>query len=450
MSKSIGSKTSLSQILIFTLPSMAMLFITSLYTLVDGIFVSRYISEVAMSAVNVFYPIIGFIQGITFMFATGGSAVIAKYLGQGENQKAKSTATFVITFATAVCILLTLIFYFTLPYILPLIGGSVSEELYNYALQYGYIYLIGAPFLAIQSIVANYLIINNKAKYAFMLSIISAVINILFDFVFLQYTDLGIIGPAIATISSIIIAAVVGGLIFILSKKNDIRFSKFSFNLKEISFVMFNGSSEMVTSIAVTISSILFNVIIGRQAGNDGIAAISIILYSQFLLTSLMIGFTIGVSQLISFQYGAQNKIALNKIVKNSLIIVGIINVLMTVVCYFTMPYIALIFTEPNSGVYNLLIENYHLIVYAFLFCGFSIFISGLFTAFNNGKISAILSFCRSLLFLVSSILLMSYLFGVQGTFASITVAEIVSVILAFSLLFAYRNYFKIKKRKKF
>ncbi|MGL4949358.1 MAG: MATE family efflux transporter [Anaeroplasmataceae bacterium] len=439
-----SNKYNYKSVLLFALPAILVSLITALYIVVDGVFASRFLGTDALSSINIAYPLYGVIIGISIMFAAGGSAIVGKSYGEGDITTArKSFSMFVVTGLILCGIICALFIAFCEP-ILRLLGSN--DYLLPNAKKYATYLLIFAPFASFQIGMAYYLILNGKNKLSLFLTILGGIINLILDFIFLKYTNLGIISCSVATGIGIIIPSFIGLSYFMFSKKLDIKFSKFKFNFKRIWACMVNGSSEMVTHLSNSIIIVFFNYIMLKFSNEDGVAAITIILYVQFLINSIIQGYSVGVSQMFSFNYGAKNKKNIRKLFKISIVYVGVFSVIIFLASYYLVPQLALIFTTKDTNVYSLVKLASLFIVPSFLFSGFSIFISSLFTSFSNGKISAILSLFRSLVFYIIALSILPIFFEEKGAFSSITFAEVCSFALSMFVLIKYCHYIKKDK----
>jgi len=313
MSQSISQKFTPISLLKFALPSMVMMMFMSCYTIVDGIFISRYLGSEALSAANIVYPVFNLLLAVGIMFATGGSAVVSKKLGEGKKEEAMEDFSFLTAVGVALSVLLmiaTLLFHNQISLFL----GS-SERILDYCNAYLIYLVLFAPACMLQSLYQSFFVTAGKPRLGLVLTVIAGLANAFFDYFFLAVCGMEIEGAAIATGIGQMIPAVVGTVYFFFFK-GELHFVPFHFHGATLKQSCFNGSSEMVSNLANAIITYLFNIILMRIAGENGVAAITIILYAQFLFNSLYLGFSIGVAPVIGFQYGAKNRDQLKSLYK--------------------------------------------------------------------------------------------------------------------------------------
>ena len=408
MSQSISQKFTPISLLKFALPSMVMMMFMSCYTIVDGIFISRYLGSEALSAANIVYPVFNLLLAVGIMFATGGSAVVSKKLGEGKKEEAMEDFSFLTAVGVALSVLLmiaTLLFHNQISLFL----GS-SECILDYCNAYLIYLVLFAPACMLQSLYQSFFVTAGKPRLGLVLTVIAGLANAFFDYFFLAVCGMEIEGAAIATGIGQMIPAVVGTVYFFFFK-GELHFVPFHFHGATLKQSCFNGSSEMVSNLANAIITYLFNIILMRIAGENGVAAITIILYAQFLFNSLYLGFSIGIAPVIGFQYGAKNRDQLKSLYK-----------------------ICNCFVMASEGL--------RIFALSFLFSGFNIFSSSLFTALSDGKTSAIISFGRTCVFIILSLMILPNILGLTGVWLAIPVAEFLAVFVSV--------YYQWTKRKKY
>lgn len=423
----------------FATPSMLMMLVTSLYSIVDSIFVSRYVGTNALSAINIVYPVINVILAVAIMLASGGSAVIAKELGEGKQLLARQhlTLIFAVGMMLSVAIMVVGIVFIN-PILLTL---GANKVLYDYCYDYLLIMLLFTPVNMLQLLLQNFFVTAGRPALGMASSLVGGIINVVLDFTFIAVLDMGIAGAALGTGIGYIFPCLVG-IIFFIKGEHSLRLTKPIADFKMLLKSCSNGSSEMVTNLAIGLSTFLYNIVMLRLAGEDGVAAMTIVLYAQFLLGALGIGFSMGVAPVISYNYGAKNEKRLKSVFKICFIFIAILSVTAFVAAMLLASPIALIFTPKTTAVYGLSVTGMHLFAYSFLFAGFNIMASALFTALSNGKISAIISFMRTLVCTVISIVVFSALFGINGVWLATLAAEVMSICVSI--------YFVLKYRKKY
>lgn len=425
----------------FTLPSVIMMVFNSFYTMVDGGFVSNMVGTTALSAVNISYPLISLVFAIGIMLASGGSAVVAKQMGEGQQLKAKQSYTFIVTCGVVVGIIIAAIGLLFTKEISLLLGAN--EAIYEYCYDYILYISIFIPFAILQVLFQFFFVTAGKPNLGLILTILGGVANIFLDYLFMGPMNLGIKGAAIATGIGFTIPAVIGLIWFAKKEDRLLCFTKPKFDGKVLLKTCTNGSSEMVSNLAVAVTTFLFNKLMMRYVGEDGVAALTIVLYAQFLFTAVFLGYTSGIAPLFSYNYGAQNEKRLKKLFKLSIIFVTICSIGAYAFSLLLAKPVVALFSEPNSTVYNLAIHGMGLFGISFLIMGFNIFASGLFTSFSNGLISAILSFLRTFVFIILAIMILPKFLDVNGIWLSIPVAEIVALFVSVIFMLKYKKVYQ-------
>ncbi|MBF0713394.1 MATE family efflux transporter [Gemella sp. GH3] len=411
----------------------------ALYTIVDGVFVSRLIGTDALGATNIVMPVISVMLALGLMLATGGSAIVAFQLGEGKDDSARQN----FSMLTAVTLLISLIFvilgiFFTKDIVILL--GASEAQIYH-AIKYLKVFLLLAPILFLQVLFSIFLATASKPNIALISTIIAGFTNVILDYYFIVNLNMGIAGAAYATIIGYSIPALIGFLFFFLNKKG-LFFVKPIFIKKVLYQASFNGSSEMLTNIANAISTFLFNMMFMKFFADNGVASIAIIMYFQFVLSAIFFGYSLGVAPIISFKYGSRDKKQLKYIINSSLKFVIISGIVIYFIAISSISYVLQVFTEKGSEVYNITISGFYIFALAFILEGVSIFVSAMFTAFSNGRVSLIISFFRSLIFLVLSIILLPTLFGEIGIWLALPTAEFFAIIVSL--------YFYTTNKKKY
>lgn len=435
MSTSINQNFTTWRLLKFALPSIIMMVFMSLYTIIDGIFVSRYAGSNALSSLNVVYPVINIVIAVGTMIATGGNAIISQYLGQGKKKEARECLSQFVVIGLIISIISVIITFYFLTPICFLLGAN--ETLLADCEMYLKITMAFAPACMLQVLFQSYLVTAERPNLGLLLTIIASVANAVLDYVFIAICHMGIGGAALATGIGQMLPAIAGLIFFFVSKK-ELHFSRFSLRPKEILDACYNGSSEMIGQLSNALITFLFNIILMRMIGSHGVAAITILLYGQFLFNAFNMGFSIGISPVIGFQYGAGNKEQLRKIYWVSMIFVAVSSVFITIVSVILSEPIVKVFTDDRKT-FELAVSGFGIFALNFLFSGINIISSGFFTSLSNGKISAIISFSRTLVFIVLSLLTLPRIFGVNGVWIAVPVAECITLVLCIAM---HRKYF--------
>lgn len=440
MSIGLDKKISLKSMLAFTLPTMSTMVFLSLYTIVDGVFISRYVGANALSATNIVYPVINLVLGTSIMMATGGSAIVAMLLGEKKEQKARSIFTSLTIVVFFIGILISIFGNLFIKNIIYLAGST--EELYSDCYDYLSFTLYFVPVAILKTYFDYFLVTAGRPGLGLFSGIIGGVINMLLDYIFMVPLKLGVKGAALATQMGMVIPVLIALSYFTYfsRKKGVLYFEKPKFQFDTIIKACTNGSSEMVTQISTGITTYLFNIKMLKYIGVDGVGAITIVLYAQFLLTSIILGFSSGTAPLISYNYGKEEKENLKKLVKYGYFIIVVFCLFVFALSEVIAPIITVIFTDKTSTLYSITVVGFRIFAISFLFDGINIFSSALFTAFANGKISALISFMRSFGFFVPIILILPFFLGVVGIWLVVPISEIGTIFIS---AYCYKTFQK-------
>ncbi len=430
----------LSQILKLVTPTIFMMCFLSLYTMVDGTFVSKFVNTNALSAINIAFPYVNFMLGISIMLSMGGCALVMKKLGEGKEDEAKKDFSLIIAFAFIFSILLSIVSLIFIDELLNLL--QAKGTLYEYAKDYLFYMIIFATPNILKSIVEQFLIATNKSTTALILTLFGGILNIVLDYVFIVIFGWGIKGSAIATGLGYAIPTIIG-LSFFIKKSNILHFTLPSKDFKVILNSCYNGSSEMVTQLSSGIVTFLFNVAMLKYIGEDGVASITIVLYIQFLVTAVFLGYSMGISPKISYFYGNKDENMTKDIIYFSLKFIAIVSIIIYVFILLFSPILVSFFTKKGTEVFNITINGLKLFSFSFLIVGFNIFTSAMFTAFSNGKISAIISFLKTLVFESGFIILLPLIIGATGIWFAVPIAELFAILICFYFFKKYKNIYK-------
>lgn len=429
MDNSLDKNISTGFLLKFALPSIIIMVFSSIYSIIDGIFVSNLIGTDALSAVNIIMPVITFTIAIGTMMSTGGNAIIAKKMGEKNSAEARSDFSLIIVIAISMSIVFCIIaFIFNKP-LLGFLGAN--DAIYKYCYEYLIPTLIFLPFTLFAILFQTFFITAGKAHLGLIFSVVGGVSNIFLDYLLIKVMNIGIAGAAIATGIGYSIPGILGLLYFILQRKGSLYLVKPKFNFDTIKNTCINGSSEMVSTLSAGIVTLLLNNILMKMAGSDGVASITVILYVQMLLSAIYMGYSIGTAPLISFNYGKGDDIRLKRIYSISLKSISIFSIAVFIFGLTQTNVLVSLFVNEGTEVYNLASSGFKLFSFSFLFMGINIFASSLFTAFSNGKVSAILSFLRTLVFVVVLLLVLPTIIGVTGVWIAIPLAELLALIVS-------------------
>ncbi len=430
----------LGNILKFAVPTIAMSVFMSFYTMVDGLFVSNLIGTSALSAINLTAPVIQVVTAISTMLATGGSAVIMKKMGEQKPKEAKEDFTFLILVNVVVGLVMTMLGYSLMETIFGSMG--LSPDVVNYCTSYLSRYLVFTIPILLMNNFTLYMIASEKAALSLVCSVSGGVLNIVLDYVFIGLLNMGISGAAIATGLGYSVTAGVGLFVF-SRKKSLLHFTKPAFRFKVLASAATNGCSEMATALVTGIITMMFNWTMLHYIGEDGVAAVTIIMYVLMFASSLYTGYSYGVAPMLSYCYGEKNHEKLKKLVSTSLKVIGVIS-LVTVAASFaaTKPLVS-IFARPDNPVYGLAVTGNRICTLALFFIGFNIFASGMFTALSNGIVSAILAFSRSFVFMLITMLILPAILGVNGIWLATPAAELMALALSAFMFVRYRKRYQ-------
>ncbi len=427
----------LKNILKFAIPTIAMTVFMSFYTMVDGLFVSNLIGTNALSAINLTAPLIQLVTAISTMLATGGSAVIMKKMGEQKREEAKEDFTFLILVNVAVGFIMCGLGYLVMDTIFA--AMNLSSDVAGYCVEYLSRYLLFTVPILLMNNFTLYMIASEKATLSFICSVAGGVSNMVLDYVFIAVFKMGISGAAIATGLGYSVTALVGLLVF-SQKKNLLHFKKPVFRFRVLANAATNGCSEMATALVTGIITMMFNWTMLHYIGENGVAAVTIIMYVLMFASSLYTGYSYGVAPMISYYYGEKNYGKLKKLIAVSLKVITSISVLTVAASFILTKPLVSVFARPENPVYELAVTGNRICTIALFFIGFNIFASGMFTALSNGVISAVLAFSRSFVFMLITMLVLPAILGVNGIWMATPVAELMALILSMAMFFKHRK----------
>lgn len=427
-----------SKLLRFTLPSIVMMVFTSIYGVVDGFFVSNYVGKTPFAAVNFIYPFIMILGAVGFMFGTGGSALISKSFGEGNNEKANRLfSLFVYTSFICGIVIAALGIAFIRP-VASLLGAE-GEMLENCVI-YGRIILAAMPAFMLQNEFQAFFVTAEKPQLGLVVTVIAGVANMFLDWLFMAIFNWGLAGAAIATAISQIIGGIVPLVYFFTVKNSSLRLGKTKLDGGALLKACTNGSSELMSNISMSLVSMVYNAQLLKYAGEDGVSAYGVIMYVNMIFLAVFIGYSIGTAPVISYHFGAQNKDELKSLFKRSLVIISVFSVLMFLAAKFLARPLSLIFVSYDEVLLDMTMHGFSIYCFAFLFAGFSIFGSSFFTALNDGLTSALISFLRTLVFQIAAVLILPLIWELDGIWYSCIVAEVMAVVTTTFFVFLKKN----------
>ncbi|MCI8589832.1 MAG: MATE family efflux transporter [Clostridiales bacterium] len=413
----------------YAFPTIIMMVFMSMYTIVDGIFVSKFVSTDALAALNIVFPIINVIMAIGIMIGTGGSAIIARKMGEGSQSEAKQDFTLLVILGVVLGSLLTITGLLFLEPILRFLG--TNEATYDFGRQYAGIMLLFAIPSILQMLFQMFFVTAGKPTLGLTVTILAGCANMLFDYLFIALFHLGIAGAAIATGIGYLIPSLFGIIWFSLYRKGTLCFVCPAKNKGVILHTFLNGSSEMVTNLSAAIITYLFNIMMMRYLGENGVAAITIVLYIEFFLSAVYVGFSSGIAPILSYNYGEGNILRLKRLFRISILFIILCQALSFLISIrFAKPLVGLF--APTAGeVFALAVHGFYIYAACYLFRGINIFASSLFTALSDGATSAALSLMRTFVFILPGLLLLPHIIKADGIWLAVPLAELLSVILS-------------------
>ena len=426
------------KLLRFVLPSIVMMVFTSIYGVVDGLFVSNFAGKTPFAAINLIMPFVMVLGGIGFMIGTGGTALVSKVLGEGEPEKAKRYFTMMILFTLLVGAVLA-VFGVTMMEKVARFLGATDEMLHDCVL-YGRIVISFTAAFMLQNVFQSFLIAAEKPKLGLIATVAAGVTNMALDALFIAGFHWGVAGAAIATGLSQCVGGLFPLIYFLRPNSSKLRLVRTKLELRPILNACGNGSSELMSNISSSIVSMIYNFQLLKYIGEDGISAYGVLMYVQFVFIAIDIGYSIGCAPIVGFHFGAQNHTELKNMLGKSVKLMCGAGVVMAVLAQVLAAPLARLFVGYDEGLYTLTCHAFRLFSFAFLFAGFNIFASSFFTALNNGLISAVISFLRTLVLQTSSVILLPLIFGVDGIWYAITAAEIFATTISVIFLFAKRK----------
>lgn len=429
------------KLLRFTLSPIIMMVFTSIYGVVDGFFVSNFVGKIPFAAINLIMPFLMIIGGMGFMVGTGGSALVAKTLGEGDNKKANEYFTMMIKFTVILGIILSIagiIFIKPISYML-----GADEDMIEDCVIYGRIILAFNTAFMLQNVFQSFLVAAEKPKLGLWATVAAGVTNMVLDALFIAVFDFGVAGAALATG----ISQAVGGILPLIyfAKPNDslLKLTSINLKIKPILNACANGSSELMSNISSSLVSMLYNFQLMRFAGKNGVATYGVLMYVQFIFIAIFIGYAVGSAPIISYHYGAKNHSELKNMLSRSTILMSFSGIILMLAAKALAGPLAQIFVGYDAELFEMTKNAFGLFAFSFILSGMNIFASSFFTALNNGAVSAAISFMRTLIFQTLSVILLPIFFDINGIWFSNTAAEIFAFIISFVFIIANRKKYK-------
>ncbi|MDO5346762.1 MAG: MATE family efflux transporter [Lachnospiraceae bacterium] len=416
------------RLLQFTFPSMIMMVFTSLYSVVDGFFVSNFVGKTPFAAVNFIMPVLMILGSIGFMFGSGGSALVSKTMGEGDMDRARRLFSLFV-YSTVVCgVVISVISFIFIRPLAALMGAE--GDMLNNCVTYARILLPSLPFFMLQFEFQSFFITAEKPQLGLVVTVVCGLANMVLDALFMAVFSWGLVGAAAATAISQMLGGAIPILYFSKSSSGVLRLTKTGLDGKALIKACTNGSSELMSNISMSIVSILYNFQLMKYAGENGIAAYGVLMYINLFFLAIFIGYSTGVAPIVSYHYGAENHSELKGLLKKSYMIIGVFAVAMFGLAELLAKPLAGIFVGYDKELMEMTTRAFMIYSFSFLFSGIAIYGSSFFTALNDGLTSALISFLRSLLFQVAAVMILPMIFGIDGIWFSVVAAELVAAVM--------------------
>ena len=440
MSIQLSNHFTYKKLLRLTLPSVVMMIFTSIYGVVDGFFVSNFVGKTPFAAVNFIMPFLMILGSVGFMFGTGGSALIAKTMGEGDREKANRLFSLIVYVSAACGIVIAALGLVFIRPVAALLGAK--DTMLDDCVTYGRIILLALPAYILQYEFQSFFVTAEKPQLGLAVTVAAGVTNIVLDALLVAVFPLGLSGAAAATAISQCVGGLVPLIYFGRPNSGLLRLGRAKYDGKALLKTCTNGSSELMSNISMSVVSMLYNVQLMKYAGEDGVAAYGVLMYVNMVFLAAFIGYSVGTAPVIGYHYGAGNHEELKSLLKKSLALIGIASVVMLLAAELLAKPLAVVFVGYDEGLLALTLRGFVIYSFSFLFAGIAVFGSSFFTALNNGLVSALISFLRTLVFQVAAVLIFPLIWEIDGIWISIVAAELMAAIVT--------SLFLAGKRKKY
>lgn len=427
-----------SRLFRFVLPSIVMMVFTSIYGVVDGLFVSNFAGKTAFASINLIMPFLIILGAMGFMLGTGGTALVSRVLGEGDKERANEYFSMITLFGILLGVILTVVGVLAMRPMAILLGAT--EAMVDDCVLYGRIVVCFLTSFMLQNMFQSFLIAAERPKFGLLITLAAGVTNMVLDALFVGVFRWGIAGAAIATGISQTVGGVVPLMYFLFSKSSPLRLRWTKFEAQPLLRSCANGSSELMSNISGSLIGLLYNAQLMRFLGEDGVATYGVLMYVQFIFVAIDIGYSIGCAPIISYHYGARNHPELRNLLTKGLKVMGILGIVMTIAAILLSGTLANIFVGYDATLCELTRHAFHLFSFAFLLAGFNIFLSSFFTALNNGGVSAAISFLRTLVFQAASVILLPMALDVDGLWWAASAAEALAFVVSIGFLLAMKG----------
>ena len=422
----------------FVLPSIVMMIFTSIYTVVDGLFVSNYVGKTAFAAINLCMPLLMGVSALGFMIGTGGSAIVARTLGEGHKEKANASFSLLVYVMIIGGLILSLVCFLVLPSVCRAYGAQ--GELLENAVMYGRISSVSLTAFMLQNVFQSFFVTAEKPQLGLAVILGAGITNMVLDYLFIAVLGFGLAGAALATVTGEFIGGLFPLFYFFRNNSSRLRLGETSFNGKVLLQACTNGSSELMTNLSSSLVNSLFNLQLMKFSGENGVAAFGTIMYANFIFNAIYFGYSIGSAPIVSYHYGAENYPELKNMFKKSLAFVVVWGIILVCLAQIIASPMAAVFVGYDAELSAMTSHGFRLFSRAFLLSGLNIFGSAFFTALNNGLLSAAISFLRTLVFQMAAVLVLPMLFGLDGIWNAVAVAELLTMFVTVTLLVGQRK----------
>lgn len=429
------------RLLRFVLPSIGMMIFTSIYGMVDGFFVSNYVGKTEFAAVNLIMPFPMMLGAFGFMIGTGGTALVSMTMGQGKKQEANEIFSMLIKVLIIVGIALSILGIVFMKEIALFLGAT--EDLLGHCVTYGSILMASLTPFMLTNTFQSFLVTAEKPDLGLKITVAAGVTNIVLDFLFIGVFRWGLIGAASATGISQLVGGILPLIYFSRENNSQLRLVPAKINWRHLRKTCFNGSSELMTNLSLSLVNMLFNLQLMKYAGENGVAAYGVIMYVNFIFVGVFIGYAFGSAPIIGYNYGAGNIKELQNVYRKSLLFNFVSGISMSIIAILTSGLLAGIFVGYDVELFEMTKRGFAIFSLSFVVMGLNIYASSFFTALGNGLISAILSFLRTFLFQLVCVLVLPLIFDLNGIWLAIVVAESMALVLSFVMLKVYKKKYK-------
>lgn len=444
---SISDNFTMRKLIRFSLPSIVMVIFTSLYGIVDGLFVSNTVGDDAFAAINLFFPLFYLLGAVGFLLGSGGCALIAKLFGEGKDGDARRCfcgLTVLVTAISAAASVLTAVFADEIAIALGA-TGAVREHCKTYAI----VMLSGLVPFTLQTFFQYYFAVADRPKIGLVITVAAGATNILGDFLLIYVAKLGVVGAAAATVAGECVGGIVPLIYFLFKKGKRLYFERPKLELKQLLHICVNGSSELLASVSNSLVNMMYNFQLLRYIGSDGVVAFGVIMYVSFIFIGCYLGFSVGTTPIIGYNYGAQNSAELKNVYKKSFIFIAATSVAMAALAEALARPLSAVFVSYDAELLNLSAHALRLFSISFLLSGFNIYASAFFTALNNGMVSAIISVSRTLFFQVGAVYILPLVLGLNGIWCATILAEALALAVSVSFIAAKGKKYGYRTERK-